>query len=75
ALSGAGRSLVEVLADCGVASSRGDARRAIEGGGVYVNGQRITEVDRTVGMDDAVDGRFVVLRKGKKNYHLVEVEG
>jgi tyrosyl-tRNA synthetase len=73
ALAGEGASLVDVLVESGVASSKGDARRAIEGGGVYVNGVRAGDVSRRVRMDDAIEGRFVLLRKGKKSYHLVAV--
>ena len=72
-LSGGGTSLVEMLAACGLASSNGDARRSIEGGGIYVNSVRVVDVSRQVTMDDAIDGRFVLLRKGKKSYHLVAV--
>jgi tyrosyl-tRNA synthetase len=75
ALAGEGTSLVELLARTELATSKGDARRAIQGGGVYVNNRRADGVDRKVTADDALDGRFIVLRKGKKNYHLVSVEG
>ena len=67
--------MVALLADTGLATSRGDARRGIEGGGVYLNNVRVTDVDRTVGAADAVEGRYLVLRKGKKRYHLVQVRG
>ncbi len=74
-LAGEGLPLLDLLAEASVASSKGDARRAIEGGGIYVNNERSSGVDQHVTMADALDGRFVVLRKGKKNYHLVRVEG
>lgn len=72
-LGAEGKSLVELLEESGVASSRSDARRSIEGGGVYVNNQRAEDPARMVTMDDTIGGRFMVLRKGKKNYHLVAV--
>ena len=72
-LLGEGTSLVEMLAARGLASSKGDARRSIEGGGIYVNGVRAEDVSRRLTMDDTIDGRFVLLRKGKKSYHLVAV--
>ena len=72
-LSGEGKELVELLAESGVASSRGDARRSMEGGGIYLNNVRVEEVDRSVSLDDTVEGKFLVLRKGKKSYHLVRV--
>lgn len=73
-LEGEGEGLVALLADAGVTSSRGEARRGVEQGGIYLNNRRITDSRATVTLDDAVDGRFLVLRRGKKNYHLVRVE-
>ncbi len=75
ALAGEGMPVVELLADTGVASSKGDARRAIEGGGVYVNNRRVSDVAYVVRTADLIEGRFLVLRKGKKSYHLVAVAG
>lgn len=72
-LSGRGKPLVELLAECGVASSKGDARRSIEGGGLYVNGVRVADASRQITLDDAIDGRFILLRKGKKSHHLIAV--
>jgi tyrosyl-tRNA synthetase len=73
-LSG-GTSFVDLLAESGLASSKGDARRAIEGGGMYLNNARVESVDAVVTVEDAVEGRFLVLRKGKKSYMLVQLEG
>ena len=73
-LDGAGVGIVELLAASGLTRSKGEARRAVDQGGVYLNNVRVTSVDRTVSGDDAVDGRFLVLRKGKRKYHLVVVE-
>jgi tyrosyl-tRNA synthetase len=74
-LSGQGKPFVELLVECGLASSKGDARRSIEGGGIYLNNERVGDASRAVTMDDALEGRFIVLRKGKKRYHLVAVAG
>ncbi|HSM60736.1 MAG TPA: tyrosine--tRNA ligase, partial [Longimicrobiales bacterium] len=70
---GDGMPLVDLLVETGVASSRGDARRSLEGGGIYVNNRRVGEVAHGVRSQDFVEGRFLVLRKGKKSYHLVAV--
>ncbi len=72
-LAGEGVGLVELLAETGVASSRGDGRRSLEGGGIYLNGVRAEDTQARVRTEDAVEGRFLVLRKGKKSYHLVQV--
>jgi tyrosyl-tRNA synthetase len=75
ALEGEGLPVADLLAASGVASSKGDARRSIQGGGVYLNNVRVASDGRTVILDDTLEGRFLVLRKGKKSYHLVEVVG
>jgi tyrosyl-tRNA synthetase len=74
-LEGAGMSIIDLLVDARVATSRGDARRSIEGGGVYLNNVRVEDAERAVATGDTLDGRFLVLRKGKKNYTLVKVLG
>ena len=74
-LAGEGKGLVDLLAETGVASSKGEARRSIDQGGIYLNNRRVPDVDASVTSADAIEGRFLVLRKGKKRYHLVKVEG
>ncbi|MEM9774186.1 MAG: tyrosine--tRNA ligase [Chloroflexota bacterium] len=68
-----GKSLVDVLAQSGVASGKKDARRSIEGGGIYINNQKSAGIDQTINRSDAIEGQFVVLRKGKRKYHLVKI--
>lgn len=70
-LSGEGVPVIDLLVDSELASSRGDARRSIEGGGVYVNNVRVEDVAATVSSEQTIEGRFVLLRKGKKRYHLI----
>ena len=74
-LTGEGMSIVELLAESGVATSKGDARRLIAGGGVYLNGERVSDVDRRVTLADAIEGAVVVLRKGRKENRLVRLVG
>ncbi|MCH7656674.1 MAG: tyrosine--tRNA ligase, partial [Chloroflexi bacterium] len=50
-----------------------EARRSIEGGGLSVNNVRVEQVEAVVRIDDAIEGRFLILRKGKRNYHMVRV--
>jgi tyrosyl-tRNA synthetase len=69
-LDGEGLSLVDLLVETG-AGSKSQARSFIEQGGAYVNNHRETEVGRTLTADDLVAGRYLVVRRGKKDYHLV----
>jgi tyrosyl-tRNA synthetase len=67
-----GRSLIDVLAETGLVRSKGDARRQLEQGGAYVNGRQAA-VDDVLTADELLHGRFVLLRRGKRTYHLIEV--
>ncbi|HKU59812.1 MAG TPA: tyrosine--tRNA ligase [Gemmatimonadales bacterium] len=63
--------IVDLLVASGLATSKGDARRGIQGRGFYLNDQAIDAVDLTLDEDHLQgpsDRRFVILRKGKKNY-------
>ncbi len=73
-LQGEGLSLVDLIAGCGLERSKKQARTLIEGGGLYLNAARVEDVERRVTLADAIEGRVIVLRKGKKQYHLLRVE-
>ena len=69
----AGIALVDLLSQVPeLAGSKGEARRAIDQGGVYVNGVR-AEGDRAVTAQDLLHGRYVLLRKGKRAYALADL--
>lgn len=68
---GAGQSLLEVLVQCGLCPSKGQARKDIEGGGVYLNNVRQAELQKTLTTRDLLFGKHLLLRKGKKNYVVV----
>ncbi|MEM6795770.1 MAG: tyrosine--tRNA ligase [Acidobacteriota bacterium] len=70
---GEGRPLIDVLVDSGLAPSKGQARRLIRDGGAYVNNERVGDETARVRRQDFRDGRVLVLRKGRKNYHLVQL--
>lgn len=72
-LEGDGIPVVDLLAESSLATSKGDARRSVKGGGIYLNNQRVSDVNQLVAGTQALEGQFFVLRKGKKRYHLVKV--
>lgn len=74
-LEGEGAGVVELVASAGLVPSRSEARRAIQGGGIYLNGRRVEDVEARVTAVQAVEGRFLVFRKGKKSYVLVRLIG
>jgi tyrosyl-tRNA synthetase len=63
--------LVELLVHAGLCSSKGQARKDIEGGGVNVNNAREQNVLRMVTTNDLLFDKHILLRKGKKNYVVV----
>jgi tyrosyl-tRNA synthetase len=67
-LEGTGISLVELLVYTGLCQSKGQARKDVEGGGVKVNNNHETNIARGVTTDDLWFGKYLLLRKGKKNY-------
>jgi tyrosyl-tRNA synthetase len=68
---GDGVPLVDLVVACGYAPSRGRARRLIEDGGIYVNNRRVSDVQATIGLSALIEGQYLVLRKGAREYHLV----
>lgn len=64
-------TLVDLLAETGLMKSRGEARRRIEAGGTYINNARWDTVEAAVGPAQLASETTMVLRAGKKNYHLV----
>jgi len=73
ALSGEGYSYIDLIADSGLVKSKGEARRSIQGNGIAINNIKSADIDRKITINDAIEKQFIVLRKGKKNYHLVKV--
>jgi tyrosyl-tRNA synthetase len=74
-LDGAGRPLVELLVQGGLCSSKGQARKDIEGGGVYVNNQREASFQRVIAAKDLLFAKHLLLRKGKRNYVVLTATG
>jgi tyrosyl-tRNA synthetase len=74
-LDAPGLPLVELLLHSGLCPSKGQARKDIEGGGVYVNNIRESNFQRAIAANDFLFGKHLLLRKGKKNYVVVTVKG
>ncbi len=70
-LGGAGAPVVDLIVHAGLSPSRGQARKDIEGGGIYVNNVRVGEVARTVTASELLFGKYLLLRKGKRTYSVL----
>jgi tyrosyl-tRNA synthetase len=68
-----GRPVTAVAAAAGLCASRGEARRLIAGGGLYLNHCRVADPEAVVASGDIIEGRLLVLRSGKKRHVLVRV--
>jgi tyrosyl-tRNA synthetase len=64
---------VDLLVQTGFLKSKGEARRSIMEGGIYINNRRVSAVEQQVSNEEIIEGKFLVLRKGRKNYHLVKI--
>lgn len=69
-----GSSVTKVAQLSGLCKSAGEARRLAEGGGLYVNNERVSPTD-VVAAEQLIDGELIVLRSGRKTYRLVKVGG
>jgi tyrosyl-tRNA synthetase len=74
-LDGAGKPLVELLVHGGLSASKGQARKDIEGGGVYINNVREVNAQRAVTSAELLFGKHLLLRKGKRNYVVLSSKG
>ncbi len=71
-----GRPAVELFTrdDVSVFPSRGEMRKMVQGGGVSLNKERLETFDRLVTTDDLIDGKYLLVQRGKKNYFLITVK-
>lgn len=69
-----GIEITELLVRTGLAKSKGEARRLIGNGGVYVNNVRESDAAKRVSLDDLGTETMLVLRSGKKKYHIIRVD-
>jgi tyrosyl-tRNA synthetase len=68
-------SVLDLLVASGLSDSRGQARRVLGEGGAYVNNQRVTDAAAVPERSDLLAGRWLLLRRGKRNLAVVEVGG
>nr|1JH3_A Chain A, TYROSYL-TRNA SYNTHETASE [Geobacillus stearothermophilus] len=63
--------LVELLVSAGISPSKRQAREDIQNGAIYVNGERLQDVGAILTAEHRLEGRFTVIRRGKKKYYLI----
>ena len=66
-------TLSDALVLSGLAPSKGEAKRLVQGGGVAVNNVRVSDARKAISTEEFIDGQVLVLRKGAKHYHLIRI--
>lgn len=64
-------NLVNLLVAAKISFSKRQAREDIQNGAIYINGDRITDVQYTLSDADKIEGKFTIIRRGKKKYYLI----
>ena len=72
AINGNDQLLADALIEAGLAKSKREAREFIKNGAVSVNGDKVTDDSFVTSKDAAIEGKFIVLRRGKKLYALIK---
>jgi tyrosyl-tRNA synthetase len=72
-LAASGIGIVDLVARAQLAPSKSEARRLVQSGGVYVNNRRMSDPQARLTSDQAIGGRVFILRKGRKQNHLVRL--
>jgi tyrosyl-tRNA synthetase len=68
-------SVMDLLSsETSVFTSKGELRRMVEGGGLMINKQKVTDPENLVGPEDFINGKYMIVQKGKKNYFLITLK-
>ncbi|KGX84239.1 tyrosine--tRNA ligase [Pontibacillus marinus] len=68
------KGLIDLLVEAKISSSKRQAREDIQNGAIYINGERQQDLKYTVDDEDRIDGKFTIIRRGKKKYFLIRYE-
>ena len=69
------KPFVDIVADvCKVFPSKGECRKMVQGGGVQLNKEKVTDAMRGVSEVDLIAGKYLLVQRGKKNYYLITIE-
>jgi len=66
-------NLTDLLMQVKLVKSKTEAKQIISNGGIYINNKRINDIFYNVTMNDVIDNKFIVLRKGKKDFMLLKI--
>ena len=70
-----GSAFVDICTEkAAVFASKGECRKLIQGGGISLNKEKLTDAQRAVESSDLIDDKYLLVQRGKKNYYLITVE-
>lgn len=72
-VNGQNKPLIDLVIEAKLATSKREAREFIANGAITVNGNKVTEFNHVLTTDEAIDNKYIMLRRGKKKYALVEL--
>ncbi len=67
-----GIDIISFLAEAGIFSSKGEARKMVQGGGVSVNRKKVEDINKRIESSDLLHDQYLLIQKGKKNYYLIK---
>ena len=68
----AGIDVVSFLAETTIFSSKGEARKAVQGGGISINRKKVEDTQMKIDFSLLLHNKYILVQKGKKNYYLVQ---
>ena len=68
------KKLIDVLVDNKIVSSRREAREFLGNGAININGEKIIDENLIINSELAIDNKYIVIRRGKKNYYLIKIQ-
>lgn len=66
------QDIVSLLTGTKIFSSKGEARKMISGGGVFINKEKVNSIDKIISADELLNNKYLLIQKGKKNYFLLK---
>lgn len=68
------KSIIDLIVDAGISSSKRQAREDVTNGAISVNGEKVTDLDYVIDEKDRLEDAFSIIRRGKKKYHMVQFQ-
>ena len=65
-----GTNILDVLVTNNICTSKREAREMVSGKAISINNKKITDINEAITRDMAIDGKVLLIKKGKKNYYL-----